>query len=640
MEKNMIMTVCLCLGLLCWVIAAAFAFRYRKEGAAVIRAAGVGVFASMFFFVYPYSVAQSGVLAFPFALLQVLASAVVASDPLEMFELLESEYTVSYLGLYQTVLIVLHVIAPLFTIGITLSFFESKFASAIYRIRSCFRESHVFSDINERTLCLAESIYSSKKKCVFVFIGDAEQLEEQRDFAKRVRAVGGYVLDVPPSEVKHTLGKTRTYYLLGADSSTNLKNAIHLYEKYDKVGGEKIKVWLYSKDEISSVIFDNLDEKLDIRLINEERLIAMGLMQSYPLYRGIKNGKLVFLLIGAGHIGLEILKNTLWCSRFGDGIDTEFHVIDLNADLAASKLEKACPGLAEQYNIKFYNADVETLAFTEALNKIAPTYVVATLGQEQRNIAACTEMRRLYGFDNGFPLIHVLIDNEDTATMILKNLHISDWSFSKEGKKFQKKELCSFDLLPFGSYFETYSSIRFSKGYYDALAMAINAVRCGITSVDGSQDTEKLRDLLNKVEFYKNYSYAYATAIPYKLWLMGLELSNDGRGDIKLLEEALPQAEAKLISQEEQRWICYMRSIGWTTMPFEEVEGVVYQDKLKKRHARLDVDNIEKLGMAVGRDFAKENRDDIYRLPVIIKLANMLYKEPYSIIKNNREEKS
>jgi len=100
-------------------------------------------------------------------------------------------------------------------------------------------------------------------------------------------------LDMAPSEVRHSLKKTRTYYLLGTDSGHNLKDAIHLFEKYDKVGGEQIKIWLYSKDEISSVIFDNLDEKIDIRLINEEQLIAMGLMQSYPLYRGItwKSGK-------------------------------------------------------------------------------------------------------------------------------------------------------------------------------------------------------------------------------------------------------------------------------------------------------------------------------------------------------------
>ncbi len=638
MDKNLMMTICLCLGILCWAVAAYFAIRYRKDVKSVIRAVGLGVFASLFFFIYPFAVIESGAFAVPFALLQVMASAVVASDPLSIFELLSSEYSVSYLGIYQAILIVLHVVAPLFTIGITLSFFESKFASLFYRIRSSRRESHIFSDINERTLCLAESIYASNKKSIFVFIGDSEKVEEHREFAQRVHEVGGYILDMAPSEVRHSLKKTRTYYLLGTDSGRNLKDAIHLFEKYDKVGGEQIKIWLYSKDEISSVIFDNLDEKIDIRLINEEQLIAMGLMQSYPLYRGIKNNKLVFLLLGAGHIGLEILRTALWCSRFGDEIDAEFHVLDLNADYAAQKLEKLCPGLAKQYNVRFYNANVETAGFTELLKTIKPTYVVATLGQEQRNISACIEMRRIYGFDGEFPLIHVLIDRADTATMILSNLQISDWRFSKEKRAFEKQELCSFGLLPFGSYSETYSSVRFSKGYYDALAMAINAVRCGIFHLDKEHDAEKLRDLLNKVEFYKNFSYAYATAIPYKLWLMGLQFCEDGNGDITALDDAIPKYEKQLLSQEEQRWVCYMRSIGWQTMPVDEVHNNSYQDKLRKRHARLDAKKQDQLGQIVGRDFARENREDLYRLPAIIRLANELHKKPYSINYIKQEE--
>ncbi len=629
------MTVCLCLGIACWVVALFFALRWRKDGSAVIRALGVGVFGSLFFFIYPYARAQSGVLAIPFGLLQVMASAVVASDPLAIFELLNAEYDAPYLGAYKTILIILHVIAPLFTIGITLSFFKSKFAALLYRVRAAFRSSHIFSEINERTLCLAESIYASNKKSVFVFLGDAEQLEALRELAERVRAVGGYVLDVAPAEVRHSLRKTRTYYLLGTDSGRNLKDALRLFEKYDKIGGERIKIWLYSKDEAASVVFDNLDEKIDIRLINEERLIAMGLMQSYPLYDGIKEGKFVFLLLGAGNIGLEILRTALWCACFGEEISTEFHVLDLNAEQAAQKLKKTSPDLLEGYPVVFHNANVESATFIELLKSIRPTYIVTALGQERRNISASMDIRRAYGFDGKFPLIHVLIDRADSA-LVLDGMRLSDWRFSKEKKAFERKELCSFGLLPFGSYAETYSSIRFSNGYYDGLAMAINAVRCGITTMEGAQDVEVLRDLLNKVEFYKSFSYAYATAIPYKLWLMGLTFVQDGKGEVFALEEALPRYEEKLMAQEEQRWICYMRCMGWTEMPLDEVAGASYQDKLRRRHARLNPANIERLSEIVGRDFAKENREDLYRLPAIIRLANCLIDTPYSIRK--REE--
>ena len=635
MDKNLMMTICLCLGILCWAVAAYFAIRYRKDVKSVIRAVGLGVFASLFFFIYPFAVIESGIFAVPFALLQVMASAVVASDPLSIFELLSSEYSVSYLGIYQAILIVLHVVAPLFTIGITLSFFESKFASLFYRIRSSRRESHIFSDINERTLCLAESIYASNKKSIFVFIGDSEKVEEHREFAQRVHEVGGYILDMAPSEVRHSLKKTRTYYLLGTDSGRNLKDAIHLFEKYDKVGGEQIKIWLYSKDEISSVIFDNIDEKIDIRLVNEEQLISMGLMRKYPLFDAVNDGKLEFMLVGAGNIGMEILKTAIWCSQLGKNVKVRYHVLERNAKFAAEKLEKQCPGLAERYNISFESVDIETNSLTKALRGIQPDYIVVALGEEQRNLRIGAEIRRFYGMH---PHIHVLTDHQDTETQILENLHISDWHFEKENGTFVKNEVCSFALLPFGSYAETYSNMRFSKGYNDFIAMSINAVRFGITETDSKRNEEYLRDLLNKVEFYKNYSYSYATSIPYKLWLMGLQLVDDGKGDIAILEETLPKFEEALVEQESARWCCYMRTQGWQPLPLDEVSGNVYQDKMRKLHARLNPDSTKKLSDILGRDFAKEDIENLYRLPAIIRLANSLTNKPYSINYIKQEE--
>ena len=58
MDKNLMMTICLCLGILCWAVAAYFAVRYRKDVKSVIRAVGLGVFASLFFFIYPFAVSH------------------------------------------------------------------------------------------------------------------------------------------------------------------------------------------------------------------------------------------------------------------------------------------------------------------------------------------------------------------------------------------------------------------------------------------------------------------------------------------------------------------------------------------------------------------------------------------------------
>ena len=258
-----------------------------------------------------------------------------------------------------------------------------------------------------------------------------------------------------------------------------------------------------------------------------------------------------------------------------------------------------------------------------------------SLGEEQRNLRVGTQLRRFYG---EHPHIHVLTDHTDTETMVIDNLQISDWRFDSDNGSFIKKEIASFELLPFGSYAETYSNMRFSKGYNDMLAMSINAVRFGITQTDTTRDEEFLRDLLNKVEFYKNYAYSYATSIPYKLWLMGLQLIDDGKGDISALEEALPKFEDKLVLQESARWICYMRTQGWQALPLNEVRGNVYQDKMRKLHARLNSDSIKELSALVGRDFAKEDAENLYRLPAIIRLANSLTTTPCSVVSVNQEK--
>ncbi len=628
MDKNVMMILCAALGVVCWGIAAVCAIGHRKDVSAVIRFAGLGVFSSMFFFVLPYGAEQSGLLAVPFTMLQVMASAVVASDPLAIFEAVSQAYPMAYPALYKAALLILHVISPLFTIGITLSFFENSFSEAVYRLRANYRPSHIFSDINERTLSLAESIYASNKKALFVFNGDSQKLEERRDFSERIHEIGGTVLDMAPGEVRHSLRHTRTYYLLGMDSGRNLKDAIRLFEKYDKQGGEMVKLWLYSKDELAAIIFDNLDERIDLRLVNEEQLISMGLMRKYPLYNAVSDGKLEIMLVGAGKIGVEILKAAMWCAQLGDGVEVSFHVLDLAAARAAEKLERDCPGLAESCHVTFHTVDIETDSFHRALAQAKPDYIVLALGEEQRNLRAGTQIRRFYG---SHPQIHVLTDHRDTETMILENLLISDWRFERAQRTFRKKELCSFELLPFGSYAETYSNVRFSNGYYDFLAMAIHAVRFGITETDATHDAEYLRDLLNKVEFYKNYSYAYATAVPYKLWLMGLELADDGERDLSALEAALPQYEKLLVDQENARWNCYMRTHGWQPMPLEQVQGNVYQDKMRRLHARLDSQNVQKLGAMVGRDFEKEDVDNLYRLPAMLRLANSLSGRNYSV---------
>ena len=140
-----------------------------------------------------------------------------------------------------------------------------------------------------------------------------------------------------------------------------------------------------------------------------------------------------------------------------------------------------------------------------------------------------------------------------------------------------------------------------------------------------------MTDLYNQVCFYKDFSDAYAVSIPYKLHLMGLELVEDGQGDLTVLEQRLPKYADALRRQENRRFEAFMRSKGWTQMLPGEVDNVILRDKLRKRHARLTLQYTDVLEEMTGRNFAEEDLRSINALPATIRLANALYGKQYSV---------
>ena len=158
-------------------------------------------------------------------------------------------------------------------------------------------------------------------------------------------------------------------------------------------------------------------------------------------------------------------------------------------------------------------------------------------------------------------------------------------------------------------------------------------MRIGITQTDETHTPALLESLYDQVEFYKNYAGAYAVSLPYKLWLMGLRLENDGRGDLSLLAERITAAEEQLLCHESKWFEAYMRSSGWTDMPRDKVKDGVYQNKLKRQNARLNAENTAALSALLGQDLASRDRKRLARIPDILRLANALSREKMSVVR-------
>ena len=630
MNGEVILSICAILTLLIFAVGVVLVILNRKDLKRVVRVLGVCVFLMLMSAIYP-SFAEEA-YAIGLTLFESMCAMLLNANLGDLLENFNS-FNVAYIGIYKTVLLVLLIIAPLFTVGITLSFFSEKFVRLIYRIRSEFRDTYLFSAINERTLCIAEDIDETDRKAIIVFVLRISEEDVDAESLARIKKIGAYLINDDITQTKHSLRHTRNYYLLDTNDSENLEAGLRIYQRYNKERTDKVNMWLYTKNEISEVIFDYLYETFNVRLINEEGLIARALVTDYPVHDAVKDGRLSVLIVGGGHIGLEILRTMTMCTCLGDEVKADINVIDLNGEKSRAIFEKASPGLAEKWDIKFHSADVKSVAISNVLDGIDPTYIVVCLGNETLNLETAIYIRRKYGIADGLPRIHSLIDYKRIEEQITPNLCVSDWKYNTEHRKFESTPICSFEIKTFGSYEDTYKGLRIGASYRDCLAVAVNAANRGITAVDSKYNAEWLTDLYNQVGFYKDYSDAFAVSVPYKLWMLGLELVEDGAGDVSALENVLEANMDMLRKNENKRYEAFMRSKGWTQLLPREVQNGRMGNKLGKKHARIDPQYTKELEEMTGRDFSKEDVRSIMNLPTVIRLANALYGKNYSVRK-------
>ncbi len=630
MNNEILLSVCLGITLFLFVLAITVVFLYRRKVKLALRLLGAIVFTMMWVLIYPSYVLRGYSYAIGLSLLEAMCSMLINSNVATLLGSYEG-VSIFFMPIYKSVLLSLTIIAPLFTVGITISFFSERFARIVYRIRSIFSNSYLFSAINERTLSVAEDVVEKNKGALTVFAVKMNEEDIDAESLARIKEIGAFIINDDVVHIKHSTKKKRNYYLLGNDCGENLNLGLDLYSRYNEHSNGNISVWLYTTEQISEVIFDHLYETFNIKLINEEGLIARKLAANHPLYEAIDNGRLSVLVVGGGIIGRDILKTAIMCSSFGENVEVDFHVIDKDAERVKSIFDKECPRMSERWNVTFHKADVGTSLYTEVLKKLNPTYIVVSLPNESVSIDAALYARRIYGLKGGLPLIHTLMEYRDTEKQIFPNLCVSDWSYNRDTGAYQSRLLSSYEIQPFGSYEETYSDLDLMVSYRDCLAVAVNAQHRGVTEVGGKNTPKNMMEQYNQVIFYKNYADTFALTLPDKLYLMGLELVNDGEGDLSLLEKRLDSHIEILLSHEHLRYEAFMRGMGWRDMPPEDVGGKILGDKLTRRNARLDNTNRERLEEITGRDFIKEDKHALYNLPIIIKLANSLFGVSYSV---------
>lgn len=636
----------------------------RKDLRKAVRLLSVGFFALIFVAIAPCHVGENG-YSFGTNTFDTICVMITQSNLNDTLTKI-SAYDNAVSEAYKVLVISLYILGPLSVASATLSFVKG-FGKAVYYIKSSFADSYVFSCVNERSVAVAKSVRKQHPKAVILFAldGGVDGVEEKD--ASQLEEISAIVIHKNIKDVSHRLNRKRHYCLLDKDSAQNIESGLALNDKFkdNKSASVNVELLIYSTDEMSQIIFYNTPHNVTIHLFREEEIIADDLIFNYPLYGGVVDGKLNVLIVGAGKIGYEILKKTIWSGYLGKKAKTQINMIALDAEAAESKLKKECPGL-DGVKIGFYNADINGVAFAEKLDKIdRPTYIVVALGNEKLNAETSIYLRRHFGSENGFPKIHMATDTEDYAEK-LKLISVHDWKVGADRSFYKRADTeQNFEIKGFGSYESAYRHIYPAESSFGLLALACHVVKMNLPqNADGEyrnsgetaeQFIRSLSYSYNQISFTKNNADQLALSIGYLLYALDypekrFEYLENVRKDLGLksvydipyalyvdpdydLESELKTRIDEIYALTTERYDRFMYTLGWTNLPVSEIKNKSTRDQLRMRYARIgdyDINALEKLineGEKEQKHYRQNDVDEIYKIPRVLQIFKELSKK-------------
>ena len=346
---------------------------------------------------------------------------------------------------------ILFVAAPVLTFGFVLSLFK-KLSANIKYIFSFFGSVYVFSELNDKSLILANDIKKTNKKAVIVFTDVFEENEETSyeliEKAKKIRAIC-FKSDILVVEFKnHSKNKPIYFFAIGEDETENLNQSLKLIEKYKN--RENTRIYVFSTKIESGILLSSTDKgKMRVRRINEVQSLINHLLykKGKRIFKTAKENSdgtkdISIVIIGMGRHGTEMVKALSWYGQM-DGYNLEINAFDKDP-LAEEKFTALAPELMSpayngthihgeaQYKITIHpNSDVETITFVNEIKKISnATYVLVALGDDDVNIRTAINLRMHFERMKISPVIQAIVYNSQQKKALdgIKNFAGQDYN--------------------------------------------------------------------------------------------------------------------------------------------------------------------------------------------------------------------
>lgn len=340
---------------------------------------------------------------------------------------------------YETMMLVMYIMAPVTTITAIATLFREPLSWLWLRTGRLLARWFVFSELSDRSLALAEDIRNKFGFCTTIVFHDvyrknAEPDAELLERAERLRAIC-FKKDV--THLKRPLTPFRVeFFIIGANESENLDQAVRLAERYKKRRNTAIYVWARGAE--SECVLDcvdtavkrrrqkgtnsSLDKRIfKLRRIDDVEIFAWNTLRDADLFKNMQTyggeNLISILIVGMGDYGDAFLRAAVWMYQ-RDDVRLEINVVDTRGDVR-KRLQHQYPELIEKndcdedgeahYSIRFlentdlFAGDLEEILLNDGaehmqmrarLNRTTVAFV--TLGDDDINIRAALELRQLF----------------------------------------------------------------------------------------------------------------------------------------------------------------------------------------------------------------------------------------------------
>lgn len=515
----------------------------------------VGVFTSTAFMIYPiYRDTFNGDLAAAFKALIISVLNTIQFFTADSDYGLISDNITGLTGwlrdAYALLGAVLIILAPILTFGFVLSFFKGASAKLKYFFHTA-ANTYIFSEINQNTVSLAESIRVEEQKAIIIF-ANAPQEEDQidndlLDRIKQLRVICNKK-DIALIKLKPVRRNKKTLFFAMCENETrSISEVLQLIPKYRN--RTNTSIYLFSTSVESELMLNNLDKgMLVVRRINPLTSLVNHILSSEgkvffgkAIDNGENNQDISALILGAGQLGTEMLKALTWYCQM-DNYRFKVNAFDID-ESSKDRIAAQCPELlCDKYNgvyvegeafyqIDIHACNVNTESFRNKVRKIGNiSFAFVSLGNDSLNITAAVNLRILFEQMRIHPVIMAVVSNPEKAAALT-------------GAK--DKNGTPYDIQFVGD----------AKTVYSA-AVIINP--------ELEKDALELHKRYNNgdpygfYEFEYNYKSSMASVIHFDI-RKKLGIPGAGKPDADLSDSERETIE----TLEHKRWNAYMRSEGF-----------------------------------------------------------------------------